>query len=219
MPNTSGAPGTPAVTKLYEIFLAGEYAAVGRLMDDAAMAPTTADRVALLRMMGSEIDHFEVLAEKVTAAGASVDEAVVAHVDVFERYHRVTEPRNWLEVLVKIYIGDGMAGDFVAELVQSLPEPAREVLQEVTADSGVFEWARDQVRAAVAADPAVASPLALWGRRLLGEAVTHMQWVLAEDEDVTDLLFAGTGAITNAAHFFESMAQRHSERMAELSLT
>ena len=55
-------------------------------------------------------------------------------------------------------------------------------------------------------------------RRLLGEAITHMQWVLAEDDDVMDLLFAGTGSLATASVFFDAIAERHAERMAELSL-
>jgi len=99
-----------------------------------------------------------------------------------------------------------------------LPAGTRDVFASVMGQTGSSEWAKDTVRAAVAADPAVASPLTLWGRRLLGEAITHMQWVLAEDEDVTDLLFAGAGSLSSVATFFEAIAQRHAARMAELSL-
>lgn len=218
MPNTPEAPENPAVLKLYEIFLAGEYSAVRRLVHDAEMAPTTADRVAVMRMTGSEIAHFEVLAEQVTRAGGGVDAAIDAHREVFDKYHRVTDPSSWLEVLVKLYIGDGMTADFFSEMVQTLPDEAREVFREVMASTTSSDWVRDEVRAAVAADPRIASPLALWGRRLLGEAITHMQWVLAEDEDVMDLLFAGTGSLATASVFFDAIAERHSERMAALSL-
>lgn len=218
MPNTPATPEDRAVATLYEIFLAGEYAAVQRLIEESAMAPTTADRVNVMRMLGSEIDHFDVLAQQVSAVGEVVDRAVARHVGVFEKYHRVTTPSNWLEVLVKLYIGDAMVADFFAEVGQTMPEPARGVISGVMAHTVSSDWARDEVRAAVRADPAVAAPLALWGRRLLGEAITHMQWVLAEDDAVTDLLFAGTGSLTNAAAFFDTMAQRHSERMAAMGL-
>lgn len=218
MSNTSQGPETSAAVKLYEIFVAGEYAAVRRFIEDSAMAPSTADRIELMRVMAEEIEHFDVLAAKVTEAGSDVVSAVEQHIGVFDRYHHTTQPRTWLEVLVKLYIGDGLASDFSDEMLSVLPEAARDVLGTVGSGSASMEWARDEVRAAVAADPAIAAPLTLWGRRLLGEAITHMQWVLAEDPEVTDLLFTGTGAVTNAAHFFESMAERHGERMADLGL-
>ncbi|MFZ2509916.1 MAG: ferritin-like fold-containing protein [Gordonia sp. (in: high G+C Gram-positive bacteria)] len=218
MSNTPEPPETSATVTLYEIFLAGEYAAVRRFIDDAAMAPSTADRVALMRVIAEEVGHLEVLSERVRAAGGEPVAAIDRHSGVFDRYHRTTSPRNWLEALVKLYIGDGLAADFTAELRSTLPPSARDVLQRVASDSASMDWARDEVRAAVAADPDVAGPLTLWGRRLLGEAITHMQWVLAEDPEVTDLLFTGVSAIANAAVFFDAMAQRHGERMADLSL-
>ncbi|MFM9377364.1 ferritin-like fold-containing protein [Gordonia sp. VNK21] len=212
------ANSSDAAVKLYEIFLAGEAAAVHRLIDEYAMAPSTADRIAVTRLIASECAHFEELAEKVREAGHAVDAAVDRHVQVFEKYHQVTTPSTWLEVLVKMYIGDGLAADFFAEVAGVLPEGSREIFASVMGQTTSSDWARDAVRAAVAADPAVAAPLALWGRRLLGEAITHMQWVLAEDEEVTDFLFAGAGSLTSVAGFFDSMAQRHAARMADLSL-
>lgn len=218
MSNTPEAPETTATAKLYEIFLAGEYAAVQRFIDDAALAPGTADRVAMMRVMAEEVGHLDELSARVRAGGGDPVAAIDRHIGVFDRYHHTTQPRNWLEVLVKLYIGDGLVADFSAELRSTLPDSAREVLRLAASDPTSMDWARDQVRAAVAADPAAADPLTLWGRRLLGEAITHMQWVLAEDPEVTDLLFTGRGSIANVANFFEAMAQRHGERMADLSL-
>ncbi|MFT3714361.1 MAG: ferritin-like fold-containing protein, partial [Gordonia sp. (in: high G+C Gram-positive bacteria)] len=102
--------------------------------------------------------------------------------------------------------------------VEQLPPEAHDVMAQALSQTTSSDWVRDEVRAAVAADPALASPLTLWGRRLLGEAITHAQWVLAEDEHMTDLLFSGDGSLTAAASFFDNMAQRHAQRMADLGL-
>ncbi|MFT3717086.1 MAG: ferritin-like fold-containing protein, partial [Gordonia sp. (in: high G+C Gram-positive bacteria)] len=190
MPNTPDAVTAPATATLYEIFLAGEYSAVRRLIDDAEMAPTIADRIAMMRMVASEQQHFDLLAQQVEQAGGSVTDAVEKHQRVFDEYHRVTTPSDWLEVLVKMYVGDGLAADFYDEMVEQLPPEAHDVMAQALSQTTSSDWVRDEVRAAVAADPALASPLTLWGRRLLGEAITHAQWVLAEDEHMTDLLFS-----------------------------
>lgn len=221
MANTSTPDEKPAIRKLYEIFLAGEYAAVRRLIDESAMAPSTRDRIALMSLMGAQIEHFQMLSERVVADGGDVEVAVDRHIGVFDRYHQVTEPSNWLEVLVKQYIGDGMVADFFAEMadmIDALPDDAKEVLHTVSAPKASSEWAVAQVRAGVAADPAIAAPLTLWGRRLLGEAITHMQWVLAEDDDVMDLLFTKAGSLAGVTVFFDNMAERHAQRMADVSL-
>ncbi|MFT4088092.1 MAG: ferritin-like fold-containing protein [Gordonia sp. (in: high G+C Gram-positive bacteria)] len=207
-----------ALVKLYEIFLAGEFAASYRLIDESSMAPTTADRVAIARLVAVDMANFESLAAHVSAAGVPLDEAIDRHIKVFNDFHHGTSPRTWLEVLVKIYIGDGLVSDFFSEVAAVLPDDAREALAAITTDSAAIDFARERVREAVDADPAVASPLTLWGRRLLGEAITHMQWVLAEDEDVTDLLFSGSASLAKAAEFFGAIAERHAQRMADLGL-
>ncbi|EGD55235.1 ferritin-like fold-containing protein [Gordonia neofelifaecis] len=207
-----------AIRKLYEVLLAGEFAACYRLIEESSMAPTTGDRVAIARLIAAEMGHFEVLAEEIRAQGGDPDAAVAAHARVFDEYHRVTNPTSWLEVLVKMHVGDGLAADFYAEMADVMPEEVRPTMKSVMAETGSSRFAVDQVRAAVEADPSAASPLALWGRRLLGEAITHMQWVLAEEEDVMALLFEGDATLANAARFFDNMAARHAQRMADLSL-
>lgn len=213
------ATSTDPITKLYEILLAGEYAACQRLIEESAMAPTIADRLALFRLMGSEMNHFEVLAGVVSQAGVDPAEAVARHVKVFEDFHRVTMPSSWLEVLVKMYIGDGLAEDFFHELAHVLPEEAQTVLAQAMSGTASSSFAKDEVREAIRVHPERAAPLKLWSRRLLGEAITHMQWLLAEDDDVTDLLFSGNAALAAAAGFFDSLAERHAQRMADLGLS
>lgn len=213
MSNTSNANA-----KLYGLLLAGEFAACYRLIDESAMAPTTADRVAIARLIAAEMAHFEELAVEVSAAGGDPDDAVASHTKVFDDYHRATTPSSWHEALVKMYIGDGLAADFYTELADRMPADVQGVVKSVMGSTGSSRFAVDRVRAAIAADPAVRSPLTLWGRRLLGEAITHMQWVLAEEDDVMDLLFSGDGSLATAASFFDGIAARHGERMADLGL-
>ena len=207
-----------AAVKLYEVLLAGEFAACYRLIDESAMAPTTADRVAIARLIAAEMSHFEELSAAIVDAGGDPAAALDRHRRVFDEYHRVTTPSSWPEALVKMYIGDGLAADFYAELTDEMPEETRPVMKAVLASTGSSEFAVQSVRRAVAADPSLRSPLALWGRRLLGEAITHMQWVLAEDEQVMDLLFNGGGGLATASRFFDAIADRHRQRMADLDL-
>ncbi|MGV9857356.1 ferritin-like fold-containing protein [Gordonia sp. NPDC003425] len=209
---------SPAIGKLYAVLLAGEYAAFYRLIEESEMAPDVDGRINIARMVASEIKHFERLADEVTRWGIDPTEAVVRYRQVFDEYHSVTKPKTWYEALVKAYVGDGLAADVYNELAGVLPAEPRAVVAEVMSATGGSEFARDAVRAAIAADPALRSPLTLWGRRLLGEAITHAQWVLAAEEEVTDLLFAGAASLQNMAGFFDTVADRHARRMADLGL-
>ena len=207
-----------AIGKLFAVLLAGEYAAFYRLIEESAMAPDVPSGIAIARMAASEISHFEQLSVQVTQRGIDPAEAVVRYRKVFDQYHEATTPSTWLESLVKAYVGDGLAADFYSEVAEMMPAAARDVVAEVMSATGSSQFAREQVRAAIAADPALRSPLTLWGRRLLGEAVTHAQWVLAAEEDVMDLLFSGTSSLHGLADFFESITQKHAQRMSDMGL-
>jgi hypothetical protein len=209
-----------AIGKLFAVLLAGEFAAFHRLIEESAMAPDVRSRIAIARMAASEVGHFDRLAEKVEAmTGLEPDQAVERYRSVFDQYHRATTPKTWYEALVKAYVGDGLAADFYTELADMLPSDSRTLMAEVMSETANSVFARDQVRAAVEADPSIKSALVLWGRRLLGEAITHAQWVLAAEEEVTDLLFAGATSLTGVARFFDVVADKHAERMADLGLS
>ncbi len=75
-----------------------------------------------------------------------------------------------------------------------------------------------EVRAAVAASKSEKDRLMLWGRRLLGEAITQAQFVLARREDLTDLVMTATGSLNGVAALFDNMQAKHAERMAVLGL-
>jgi hypothetical protein len=87
-------------------------------------------------------------------------------------YHAATKPRDWLESLVKAYVGDGVADDFYREVAAGLAEPDRALILGVLHDDRHAAFAVTEVRAATGDDPLLAGRLALWGRRLAAEAVS-----------------------------------------------
>jgi hypothetical protein len=74
------------------------------------------------------------------------------------------------------------------------------------------------VRAAIAAQPALAGRLALWARRLVGEAISQTQHVLAEHDSLAALLMEGTSDLTGVAALLKRITDKHAERMATLGL-
>lgn len=206
------------ITKLFAVLLAGEYAAYTRLISESAMAPDVGSRIAIARMASAEMGHFDVLAEQLCARGGDPVTAIEDYVDVFDRYHGSTNPKTWYEAMIKAYVGDGLAADFYVELADMLPAGPREVVAGVMAETANSAFARQQVRDYVEANPQMRGRLTLWGRRLLGEAITHAQWVLAAEDEVTDLLFQGSGDLQAVSRFFDSITDRHAERMTELGL-
>lgn len=206
----------PGIAQLYAVLAYGEVQAFYRLSKEAEMAPTMAGRLAIAAMAGAEIGHYEQLAEELVARGLDPVEAMVPYHDVIDRYHSLTSPVTWLEVLVKAHIGDGLAADFYTEVATALPDGPAQVVRSVMAHTGHSDFVVEEVRAAIAAEPYLKGPLTLWGRRLLWEAIIQAQHVLGTRDELTDLLF--DSGLTGVAEFFSNAQTRHEERMADLGL-
>jgi hypothetical protein len=190
-----------------------------RLTDDAALAVSLADKAALAEMAVAEFGHFQLLRGRITelhADPAAVIQPFVAAVDAF---HARTAPADWLEGLVKAYVGDGIAADFYRTVATLLDAPTQSLVLEVLADTGHSDFVIDRVRAAIIADPRVAGRLALWARRLVGEAFGQAQRVAAEREPLARLLADGSHSqLGDIGRMFARLTDAHAERMAALGL-
>jgi hypothetical protein len=207
-----------AVVDLLGVLAYAELTAFDRLAEDARMAPTLAGRAALARMAGAEIAHHGRLTERLTELGVDPAEAMAPFVAALDAFHEGTRPSNWLEGLVKAYVGDGLATDFYREIASFLPEADKALVLDVLADTGHAEFAVREVRAAMAADRKVRGRLSLWGRRLVGEAMTQSQAVIAEHDRLAELIMAGTGDLGGVARLIERITSAHTQRMKALGL-
>ena len=212
-----------AVVDLLGALAYGELTAFERLADDASFAPTIGDKAALAAMAVAEYNHFALLTARLQDLGVAPDEAMEPFVPALEAFHERTAPGDWLEGLVKAYVGDGIATDFYREVSAYLDQSSRALVLEVLEDTGHSEFAVDRVRAAIAADPKLGGRLALWGRRLVGEALSQAQRVAAERDALASLLVGGVdrpGAdLAEVGRMFARLTENHTRRMAALGLS
>ncbi|WP_167105068.1 ferritin-like fold-containing protein [Mycobacterium sp. DL592] len=208
----------PAINELFTLLAYGEVAAFYRLTEEARMAPNLRGRINMASMAAAEMGHYELLRDALTARGVDVVPAMARYAPALENYHRLTTPSTWLEALVKTYVGDAMAADFYLEIADVLPDEIADVVRSVLAETGHSQFVVDEVRDAVTASGRQRSRLALWSRRLLGEAITQAQYVLADHDELVDLVLSGPGGLGQVADFFSRLQQTHDDRMRQLGL-
>jgi len=213
------------VLDLLGLLAYAELVAFFRLSEDAALAPSLSDKAALGEMAVAEFGHFQLLRGEIARMGATPEQAMLPFVEPLDAFHARTAPSSWLEGLVKAYVGDGFAADFYRAVAELLDSQTRQLVLDVLADTGHADFVTSRVRAAIDADPAVAGPLALWARRLVGEALAQAHRVAAERPPLARLL---VGAVTGRAaaggeqgeigRMFARLTDAHDQRMAALGL-
>jgi hypothetical protein len=207
-----------AVVDLLGVLAYAELTAFDRLAEDARLAPTLAGRAALARMAAAEIGHHGRLHERLLELDADPTAAMAPFVPALDAFHESTRPSTWLEGLVKAFVGDGLASDFYREIAAFLPPPDRDLVLDDLADTGHADFAVREVRAAIARDRRLAGRLSLWGRRLVGEAISQSQAVIAEHDRLATLILEGTGDLAAAGRLIERITAAHTDRMKALGL-
>ena len=213
------AAGPDGAADLLGLLAYASLTAFFRLSDDAALAVALSDKTALAEMAVAEFAHFQLLRARIEETSADPTVAMQPFVEPVDEFHARTAPSDWLEGLVKAYVGDGIAADFYRTVAQVLEPKTRELVLTVLADTGHAEFVIARVRAAVEADPRVAGRLALWARRLVGEALGQAQRVAAERESLARLVAGGDPSqLGNVGRMFAQLTDSHAARMAALGL-
>jgi hypothetical protein len=200
----------------------GALAAFERLAADARRAPTLPDKVHGASMAALQVEHFERVRARLAELDVDVMDAMQPFHAAFNAYHEHTQPKDWLEGLVWTYVGDGFAADFYREIAAYVDADTRTLVHQVLADVGHEAYVVEKVRAAISADPTIAGRLALWARRLVGEALSQAQRVAADRDALTSLL---TGTVDRPgmdlaaiSRMFTRLVENHSRRMSTLGL-
>ena len=202
----------------------GEISAFERLAEDAKLAPDAArTRSRSATMAAAEFGHVAPAARAARRARAPTrSRRWRRSATAIDAFHAHTAPSDWYEGLIKAYVGDGLAADFYREIAAYLDADTRDLVSP--------RWRTPATRRSSSTgsgrrsrhDPRLGGRLALWGRRLMGEALTQAQRVAAERDALTALLAGGVDRpgldLAAIGRMFTRLTERHAERMAELGL-
>lgn len=211
-----------AVIDLLGVLAYGELSAFERMGADAALAPSLDDELHLASMAAAEWRHYEALRDRLVEIGADPVEAMQPFVAPLNEFHEHTAPDDWWEGLVKAYVGDAIATDFYREIARFVDPRTRELVLQVCDDLGHSQFVIARVTAAIDADPSLGGRLALWGRRLVGEALSQAQRVAAQRDALSGLLVGGVdrpGAdLAEIGRMLARLTDAHTGRMQSLGL-
>jgi ferritin-like protein len=213
-------PAADGVLDLLGLLAYASLTAFFRLSDDAALALALSDKTALAEMAVAEFGHFQLLAGRIEEMDADPKAAMQPFLAPIDAFHARTAPSDWLEGLVKAYVGDGIAADFYRAVAQVLDPATQSLVLTVLADTGHAEFVIARVTEAIEADSRIAGRLALWARRLVGEALGQAQSVAAEREPLARLLVGGAAnQLGDIGRMFAALTDAHAQRMAALGLS
>jgi hypothetical protein len=206
-----------------------ELAAFSRLAADAGMAPTLEQRLELSRLAGLALERLDRVSVRVGELGGDLQPVMAPFAGVLVEFDRRTVPSTWWERLLKSYVGYGVSDDFSRIVARELDPRTSALVLDVLADDGHSSLVVDALASAGSTDATLASRLALWGRRLVGEALGVVQRVVAEHPVLADLLEDAMAQPADGeaaqrvgdAHqrLFAALTADHSRRMERLGLT
>ncbi|WP_159798665.1 ferritin-like fold-containing protein [Puerhibacterium puerhi] len=228
-PTTAGAHDG-ALAEL--VGLAGyvELRTFGLLAAHAVGAPDLAGAQQLARVAGRVLRRQEELLAVGTAQGADELSLMEPFRHVLDPFDERTPASSWWEGLLKGVVGHGVAGDLCRLLARGLPA---QDAAAVGAAIGVTDAEREHddaatvlVRSAAQADAVLASRLALWGRRVVGESLTLAQTLLAQRPALAGLAREaarrfhqpGEAGVDVTAWVLSELTAEHTRRMDRMGL-
>lgn len=215
----------PAAADVVDLLAAVAYtelSAMSRLACDAEHAPGLAERAAMADLAVVEHDHHRRLVARIEELGAAPLDAMAPFVAPVDAFHDRTRAQDWWERLVKAYVGDAIGTDFYLEIARFVDEDTKHLVEEVAGDAGRGAVLASRVRSAVDEDPRLAGRLALFARRLVGEALSQAHRVVLDRPGLARLVMDRDGAgadLAEVSRMMTRLTDRHAERMRDLGLS
>lgn len=199
----------------------GELSAFERLASDARHSPSLADRAVLGKMAVTEFGHYEAMCARLNAMGMDPELAMAPYQRMVDAFHERTRPADWHESLMKAYVVEAITEEFYAAIAERLDEPTREAIARVRTSDEQTGTLVALLKKMLAEDPRLSSRLALWGRRMVGEALTQVQRIGARHSFLVGLRPDATQeqAAAEVSAILSALTRNHSKRMSKLGLT
>lgn len=136
-----------------------------------ATAPSTSSKENVSRVAAIALTRHHELVAELDRIGESPSAAMEPFAPAVDEFQRVTLGNDWFEILVTYYVASGILDDGFVSLAHGLPGEYGPKVTKLLSDKGTQQLIAAELRTAIDANPRLASRLALWGRRLVGDVL------------------------------------------------
>ena len=204
-----------------------ELIAFTRLAADSALAPSLDQTLRLARFSAGAVTRLERIFDRIRELGGAPQTEVARFAHVMDDFDARTPSSTWWERLLKAYVGYGVADDFCKAAAAGLDEATCALVNEVLDGASHADLVVGELGASCADDAVLTARLALWGRRMVGEALGVVQTLVQSQPGLARLVADGAvvrgadddHAADAAARLFGRLTAEHTHRMERLGLT
>lgn len=192
-----------------------------RIAAAAELTPDVSLKLALAGQAVAEYERYGVLDRAATRSGLDIQDLMAPFVPVIDEFHRRTRAADWIEGILKAYVGDGLISDLhrmLAQRIESTEPQTGALITSTLPDHDEEEVFLQALRQALMASPDRAGRLALYGRMLLGEAMSRARAALRRAQALADLTGVDPGPLREPTVVLAQLAKAHQDRMGVLGL-
>lgn len=150
------------------------------LTNELKYSPNTRYQAELSEAAAKSFEKYRVIAKRIAQAGLDATDAMDAYVERIETFHSLTAPTDWHESIIKVYLVSGLLDDFYSRLAVGLDVGTRTEITRVLSDKKFEEFAKRVLLESIDQNDQLASRLALYGRRLMGDVLLELRAAMSD---------------------------------------
>ncbi|GAB3580967.1 ferritin-like fold-containing protein [Leifsonia lichenia] len=161
---------------------------------------------------GHALSKHQGVEAEIRRRGDDPAEVMKPFADEIDGFSALTTGSDWRETLLAVLVTSGLLDDFFIRLSVGLPGDVGPRIGQLLGSDGGQDGVLDVLRDEIEADPKLASRLAMWGRRLVGDTLLvarsalHLSGNAAKDDERIEPIFT-------------ELIAAHTRRMDALGLT
>jgi hypothetical protein len=134
-------------------------------------APTTASKEVVSRVAATVLARHHAFVEELATLREDPTECMEPFVIPIDSFHLRTQGSDWCESLVAYYVESGILDDGFASIARGFDGEIADRLSRLLSDDAPRKLIGAELTAAIGDNPRLASRLALYGRRLVGDVL------------------------------------------------